>query len=42
MVQIHAKADKLSLVAVAQPDGKLRILSPLRDDPLAILPGAWE
>jgi len=39
MGQIHAKADKLSLVAVAQPDGKLRITSSSWDDPLVILPG---
>ncbi|MGO9686150.1 MAG: hypothetical protein ACLPTZ_26860, partial [Beijerinckiaceae bacterium] len=27
MSQIHAKTDKLTLVAVAQPDGKMRVTS---------------
>jgi len=39
MCQIHAKTDKLSLVAVPQPDGKMRITSQSWDDPLVILPG---
>jgi hypothetical protein len=37
MSQIHAKTDKLSLVAVSQADGKTRISSASRDDPLVIL-----
>ena len=36
MSQIHAKTDKLSLVAVAQPDGKMRVTSQSWDDPLVI------
>ena len=38
MSQIHAKTDKLSLVAVPQPDGKVRVTSNSWDDPLVILP----
>ena len=38
MSQIHAKTDKLSLVAVPQPDGKMRITSSSWDDPLVLLP----
>ncbi len=38
MSQIHAKADKITLVAAAQPDGKMRITSLSWDDPLVILP----
>ena len=38
MSQIHAKTDKLSLVAVPQPGGKLRVTSNSWDDPLVILP----
>lgn len=36
MSQIHAKTDKLSLVAVPQHDGKLRVTSQSWDDPLVI------
>jgi hypothetical protein len=39
MSQIHAKTDKLSLVAVPEKDGKMRVTSLSWDDPLAILPG---
>ncbi len=39
MSQIHAKTDRLSLVAVPQPDGKMRVASNSWDDPLVILPG---
>jgi len=39
MSQIHAKTDKLSLVAVPQPDGKMRVTSQSWDDPLVTLPG---
>jgi hypothetical protein len=39
MSQIHAKTDKLSLIAVAQPDGKTRITSQSWDDAVVILPG---
>ena len=39
MSQIHAKTDKLSLVAVPLPDGKMRVTSQSWDDPLVILPG---
>ncbi len=39
MSQIHAKTDKLTLVAIAQPDGKMRVTSQSWDDPLVILPG---
>jgi hypothetical protein len=38
MSQIHAKTDKLSLVAVPQPDGKMRVTSQSWDDPLVTLP----
>jgi hypothetical protein len=38
MSQIHAKTDKLSLVAVPQPDGKMRVTSQSWDDHLVILP----
>ena len=38
MSQIHAKTDKLTLVAVPQPDGKVRVTSSSWDDPLVILP----
>jgi len=38
MSQIHAKTDKLSLVAVPLPDGKMRVTSQSWDDPLVILP----
>jgi hypothetical protein len=38
MSQIHAKTDKLSLVAVPQPDGKARITSSSWDDPVVNLP----
>ncbi len=38
MSQIHAKTDKLSLVAVPAPDGKMRVTSQSWDDPLVILP----
>jgi hypothetical protein len=38
MSQIHAKTDKLSLVAVPQPDGKMRVTSQSWDDALVILP----
>jgi hypothetical protein len=34
-------ADKLSLTALAQPDGKLRIMSSSWEDPLVILPGKF-
>ena len=33
MSQIHAKTDKLSLVAVPLPDGKMRVTSQSWDDP---------
>ena len=36
MAQIHAKTDKLSLVAVPLPDGKMRVRSQSWDDPLVI------
>ena len=39
MSQIHAKTDKLSLVAVPDKDGKMRVTSQSWDDPLVILPG---
>jgi hypothetical protein len=39
MSQIHAKTDKLSLVAVPQPDGKMRVTRLSWDEPLVILPG---
>jgi hypothetical protein len=39
MSQIHAKTDKLSLVAVAQPDCKIRVTSSSWGDPLVTLPG---
>ena len=38
MSQIHAKTDKLSLVAVPEKDGKMRVTSLSWDDPLVILP----
>ena len=38
MSQIHAKTDKLSLVAVPLPDGKMRVTSQSWDDHLVILP----
>ncbi len=38
MSQIHAKTDKLSLVAVPQPDGKIRITSSSWDDRVTLLP----
>ncbi len=38
MSQIHAKTDKLSLVAVPDKDGKMRVTSQSWDDPLVILP----
>ena len=38
MSQIHAKTDKLSLVAVPQPDGKMRVTSQSWDDPVVTLP----
>jgi hypothetical protein len=38
MSQIHAKTDKLSLVAVAQPDGKVRVTSSSWDDRHAFNP----
>ncbi len=38
MGQIHAKTDKLSLVAVPLPDGKVRITSNSWDNALVILP----
>jgi hypothetical protein len=38
MSQILAKTDKLALVAVPFPDGKMRVASQSRDDPLVILP----
>ncbi len=34
MSQIHAKTDKLSLVAVPEKDGKMRVTSLSWDDPL--------
>ncbi len=37
MSQIHAKTDKLSLVAVPAPDGKMRVTSQSWDDPLVLL-----
>ncbi len=40
MSQIHAKTDKLTLVAVPQPDGKVRITSNSWDDPVVLLPTA--
>ena len=39
MSQIHAKTDKLSLVAVPQPDGEMRVTRLSWDEPLVILPG---
>jgi hypothetical protein len=39
MSQIHAKTDKLPLVAVPQPDGKVHITSPSWDDPVVPLTG---
>ena len=39
MSQIHAKTDKLTLVAVAQPGEKMRVTSQSWDDPLITLPG---
>ena len=38
MSQIHAKTDKLSLVAVPLPEGKMRVTSQSWHDPLVILP----
>ncbi|MGO8974716.1 MAG: hypothetical protein ACLQNV_14470 [Steroidobacteraceae bacterium] len=38
MSQIHAKTDKLSLVAVPDKDGKMRVTSLSWDDPLVTLP----
>ncbi len=38
MSQIHAKSDKLALVAAAQPDDKMRVASSSLEDPLVILP----
>jgi len=38
MSQIHATTQKLSLVAVPQPDGKMRVTSQSWDDALVILP----
>jgi len=38
MSQIHAKTDKLSLVAVPQPDSRMRVTSSSLEDPLVILP----
>jgi len=38
MSQIHAKTDKLSLVAVPEKDGKMRVTSMSWDDPLVTLP----
>ncbi len=37
MSQIHAKTDKLSLVAVPDKDGKMRVTSRSWDDGLLIL-----
>ncbi len=39
MGQIHAKADKITLVAVPQPDGKMRVTSQSWDDPVVLLTG---
>ncbi len=39
MSQIHAKTDKLSLVAVPEKGDKMRVKSQSWDDPLVILPG---
>jgi len=39
MSQIHAKTDKLSLVAVSLPDGKVRVTSQSWDDAVVLLPG---
>ncbi len=36
MSQIHANTDKLTLVAVALPDDKMRVTSRSWDDPLVI------
>jgi hypothetical protein len=38
MSQIHAKTDKLSLVAVSLPDGKVRVTSQSWDDAVVTLP----
>ncbi len=38
MSQIHATTEKLTLVAVPQPDGKVRITSNSWDDPVVLLP----
>jgi hypothetical protein len=38
MSQIHTKTDKLSLVAVPEKGGKMRVTSQSWDDPLVILP----
>jgi hypothetical protein len=37
MSQIHAKTDKLALVAVSVKDGKMRVTSQSWDDPLVLL-----
>ena len=39
MSQIHATTQKLALLAVPLPDGKMRVTSQSWDDPLVILPG---
>ncbi len=42
MSQIHAKTDKLSLVAVPDKDGKMRVTSQSWDDPAGDFAGqAW-